>query len=217
MNSYLKKNKIMLKVGLTGGMGSGKSTVKEIFSLLKIPVFDCDFEAKQLLEKDSGVVDSVKSLLGADSYKNGKPDKKYIAAKIFENKELLAEMNNIIHPVLLVIYHKWVEQNKDCPYSVMESAILIESGYYKDVDKIITVNAPETIRIERVVKRDKVVYETVKKRMEAQITDVERDKYADYIIMADENELVVPQILKIDSELKHLKYENDPRIGIDNQ
>ncbi|MCC8088376.1 MAG: dephospho-CoA kinase [Rikenellaceae bacterium] len=191
----------MIKVGLTGGIGSGKSTVSRIFGTLGIPVFDCDTVAKILLAHDSAVVNSVKELLGNDAYKDGVPDKKFIAGKIFQDSGLLSSMNEIVHPAVLKSYGMWTEKYGRHPYTVMESAILIESGFITKVDKTITVSAPEELRIHRVIERDKSGYDAVKQRIKAQINDAERENFADYIIIADEEHLVTPQILEIHTEL----------------
>lgn len=191
----------MLKVGLTGNIGSGKSTVCRIFEILRVPVFYADNEAKIILEKPN-VLSELTSFLGkeiiADS---GKPDRAVIAQKVFSDKQLLEKLNSVIHPYVIERYKNWLEQNKSYPYTVKEAAILIESGYFHDFDKIIVVASDENIILERVAKRDNISRESVKSRLNNQMPQEEKVALADFVINNYENNMLIPQVLEVHKAL----------------
>lgn len=185
----------MIKVGLTGGIGSGKSLISEVFIRLGIPVFNADKEAKDILNTDSEVIARVKENFG-DIYHNEGINKKKLASIIFNNKEALKTINSIIHPRVREYFHQWVEHKK-AKYVIEEAAILFESNAHKALDFTINVHADELIRINRVVKRDDTTPEAVKSRMQNQLTDAERIKLADYTIFNNGDTMLLPQILEI--------------------
>lgn len=192
----------MLKIGITGGIGSGKSTVCRVFSVLGIPVFEADKVAKELMNTDDGIYEQLTALFGSDVYL---PDhtinRKYLAGIVFNDKSLLAKLNGIVHPVVRSTFFNWCEA-KNSPYIIHEAAILFESGFYKFMDKTIAVVTNEKERIERVMKRDGVTVEMVQERIRNQWNDQQRMELADYIIGNNDNELVLPQIIEIDKQLR---------------
>ncbi|MCX6229874.1 MAG: dephospho-CoA kinase [Bacteroidia bacterium] len=193
----------MIKIGVTGGIGSGKSTVCEIFESLKIPVFHADLEARRLQNRDSLIKSQITELLGADCYnQEGLMDRKLVASRIFTDKALLTQMNQIIHPAVREEFHSWILGYPEAPYVIYEAAILFESNTAADFDQIILVVADQDIRINRVIARDQVDKEQVMIRMANQMLDQEKIKLADCVIDNNEVELLYPQILKIDKSIK---------------
>lgn len=189
-------------IGLTGGIGSGKSTVCRIFEVLNVPVFYADDEAKALYES-AEVVASVTRLLGHEVLNEaGKIDRKKMAAIIFEDAEKLLQIQQLIHPLVKKRFEEWKEDyQKQALYCIREAAILIESGAYKDCDKIIVVTAPEEVRIQRVMLRDKVSRQEVLSRMAHQMQESERLKYADFVINNDGNQPLIRQVMQIHHQL----------------
>lgn len=192
----------MIRIGLTGGIGSGKSTTAAVFSALGIPVYDSDTAAKAIMDTDKTVIEKLKREFGEESYKNGLPDRAYIAKIVFSDKEKLETLNGIVHPAVRENYSQWAGQHENCAYTVMESAILIESGFNDEVDKVVVVSAPESLRIERVMQRDSLPADVVKARIDSQMSDEERLLHADYVLYADEQNLLIPQILELDRKLR---------------
>ena len=168
-------------IGLTGGIGSGKSTVAAMFRDLGVPVFIADREAGILMEQDEGVRDQVKGLLGEASYLDGFPNRKYIASRVFADKELLDRLNRIIHPAVAARFEAWYRE-QDAPYVIYEAAILFEHGGEAKCDKVILVTAPEEVRISRVINRDQVTREEVLARMANQWPEARKIPLADYVI-----------------------------------
>ncbi len=172
----------MFKVGITGGIGSGKSTVSGIFSQWGIPVYNSDDRAKWLLSNDVDLMDQIKKLFGQESYSNNKLNRAHIANIVFQNHDLLKQLNAIVHPLVKIDFENWLLLQKKEPLVIKEAAILIESGAYKELDILIVVFANKEIRIKRVMNRDNVAKEDVEKRMETQLSDSERLKFAHYSI-----------------------------------
>lgn len=195
----------MRKVGITGGIGSGKSTACRIFEALGIPIYDADTQAKKIMFTDISVKRKVRELLGKDAYfKNGKLNKTFIASKIFTDKTLLQKVNDIVHPAVHNDSLRWMEHyknNKEIPYLMKEAALLIESGTYKALDKLIVVTCPEETRINRVMKRDKLTYEEVKTKVDSQMLESDKIRYADFIIKNDGEESLIKQVWQIHREL----------------
>jgi dephospho-CoA kinase len=186
----------MLKIGVTGGIGSGKSTVCEIFKHLGTPVFNSDYEANKLLNT-SEVIGFYKNEFGSEVFSNVSLDKQKIAAIIFNNAEALKKVNNFIHPLVNSQFAQWVLKQKNCFYVIKESALLLEQNSLKDLDYIILIMAPLELRIKRVVLRDNSEETVVMKRIENQATDAEKMKRANYIITNDEHSLLLPQVLNL--------------------
>lgn len=191
----------MKYVGLTGGIGSGKSTIGRIFSALGVPVYNADWEARLLSDTDGVIVDGLKSLFGDKIYQNGLLQRPALAEYIFNDPSLLQQVNAIIHPVVENHFLGWASQYGHLPYVVKEAAILIENGGWQRVDHLILVVAPEELRIERVLRRDGVSYDQVQARIRNQMADSEKLKYANSVIYCDEHHLVVPQVINIHQKL----------------
>jgi len=192
----------MLKVGITGGIGSGKTTVARVFEQLGVPVYHADFWAKEIMNTDPLVKQRLKELFGNDIYDlSGKADRKKIAELVFKDKNKLNELNAVIHPAVWLHGENWLKQYKDKPYILKEAAILFESGGNKDMDKVIMVAAPREIRIERVMKRDHVTREEVEARMANQWDDEKKTALSDFVIINDGKMLVIPQVLEIHRKL----------------
>lgn len=189
----------MKKVGITGGIGSGKTTVSRIFESLNIPVFYADVEAKKIISSNFTVKRQLKELLGEEAYhKNGKADKKYIAEKIFSNKDLLAQMNKIVHPAVNTSCERWIETHKAAgkvPYVIKEAALLVETGSYKSLDMLIVVTCPENIRIKRVMERDRVSYEEVTHRIKNQLPEQTKVDVANFVINNDGSHDLLKQVM----------------------
>ncbi|MAR39272.1 MAG: dephospho-CoA kinase [Flavobacteriales bacterium] len=186
----------MKKIGITGGIGSGKTYVSEVFSSLGIPVFNADVESKRLMSSSDNLISLVKDLFGDDIYTNGLLDKQKLASIVFSDKEKLENLNNIIHPVVKQEFIDWCKQ-QNSSYVIKETAILFESRSDKGLDAVICVSAPLNIRIDRAVKRDGYSEKEIKNRIENQISQEEKENLSDYIIVNDEKDLLLPQIIKI--------------------
>ena len=192
----------MIKIGITGGIGSGKSTVCNVFKGLGIPVFEADIVAKQLMTSNPEIRQALIKVFGTAVYlPDGTIDRKYLAGLVFNDESLLAKLNGIVHPVVLKEFDEWC-RSKQTPYILHEAAILFESGFYKMMDKIIAVVTDEEERIQRVMKRDGATIELVRQRIQNQMSDAERIKLADFVISNNDNELIIPQILTIDKKIR---------------
>lgn len=187
----------MKVIGVTGGIGSGKTTVCKIFEVLGMPVYYADLRAKELMETDEGLRNKLINVFGAKTYLNGKLNRTYLAQQIFNSKEKLSVINGLVHPVVAEDFDVWVETNQSSAYVLKEAAILFESGAYQDVDISVLVIAPEEIRLERVMARDGSDREDVLKRMNNQWTQERKAKMADYIIKNEGTELLIPQVLEL--------------------
>jgi dephospho-CoA kinase len=197
-----------LKLGVTGGIGSGKTTVCRIFCVLGIPVFSADSEAKVIMDSDEAVKKQVNALAGKDMYTSGTLDRIGMASLIFNNRELLQKINAIIHPVVTERFLDW-EKTQNAPYVILEAAILFESGVVKLLDRVLTVIAPEEERIERVVKRNSLAREQVIERIRNQSDDKYKISLSDYVIRNSENDVIIPAVLKIHGEMiKMANYSN---------
>lgn len=190
-----------IAVGITGGIGSGKSTVCKIFRLLGAPVFEADVVAKEILDSDQTVIAKLKSWFGSDIYIEGQLNRKKLAAAIFNNEEMLQKVNALVHPLVRDSFLNWKE-SQNAPYAIYEAAILFESGFYKLMDATILVTAPEHVRIDRVVQRDNSTEQQVIARISKQWNDEEKRKLATIEIKNDNSVLIIPQILEIDKRLK---------------
>ena len=190
----------MKRIGVTGGIGSGKSIVCKIFSLLGVPVYNADDAARRLMNSDTAIHEALKKLFGSSIIINGVPDRVKIASSVFENDELLNKLNNIVHPAVFADYELW-EQQQNTSYTIREAAILFESGLYLKLDHTILVDAPEAMRIERVKQRDGRSAEAVKNIIQRQWTSEKKKLHAWRVINNDETELVIPQVLQIHNDI----------------
>ena len=168
-------------VGLTGGIGSGKTTVAKMFAEIDIPVYIADVEAKLLMNRSKVIKRKLTKLFGNKAYINTELNKTFIADKIFNNKDLLSEMNAIVHPKVASHFKRWLKKQEGF-YCIKEAAILFENGSYKNCDLLITVTAPESLRIERVIKRDKTDTAKVRAIIKNQWSDDKKIKLSDFVI-----------------------------------
>jgi dephospho-CoA kinase len=192
----------MIKLGLTGGIGSGKSTVSRLFSLLGLPVFDSDKEAKELYKTDNVLKDEIIKQFGQEAYlDNGEISRNFMISRVFSNKQMLEKLNFIVHPRVRIRFDDWLKNYSNFPLVIKEAAILFESGANKQVDKVLLVVAPIEIRIDRVIKRDNTVAEKVLERMKNQWSQDELMKKADYIIDNSGKVSVIQQVNRIYKEI----------------
>ena len=188
----------MLKIGITGGIGSGKSTISKVFQVLGIRVFYADDAAKQVMTNDPILVDALKQTFGSDAYfSDGSLNRKFIANIVFNNPDELVKLNAITHPAVFRAFDQWLTQVKDVPYVMKEAALMFESGSSKLCDKNILVYAPLEMRINRVMGRDGLSRAEVESRNVRQFTDEQKLKLADYVITNDDSQLVIPQVLAL--------------------
>jgi dephospho-CoA kinase len=194
-----------MKIGITGNIGSGKTTVCKIFETLGIPVYYADIEAKRLMIENTHVVEKIKLLFGLKAYlEDGSLDRKYISEVVFNNPQVLSKLNYIVHPAVREDSERWAKAQKGAAYVLKEAALLVESESYKDLDKLIVVTAPIETRIQRVMKRDHVNKEAVLAREKNQMSEDKKIELADYKINNDGTEALIPQIHKIHQELLSL-------------
>ncbi len=195
----------MLKIGLTGGIGSGKSTVAKIFETLGIPVYYADAEAKRLMNSNETIKVAIRQHFGEAAYKNGELDRKYLADIVFNDPGKLELLNALIHPVTINDAEEWM-QRQAAPYSIKEAALLFESGATENLDFIIGVYAPQSLRIKRVMKRDDLAPDEILKRINRQVNEDMKMKLCDFVITNNEQELLIPQVLKLHQHFTSLVY-----------
>ena len=189
----------MLKIGITGSIGAGKSTVAGIFKVLGVPVFDADATAKNILNTDPVLREQIAAAFGSETYKNGLLDRKYLATLVFNNPDQLAKLNALVHPATIEAANIWAKhwEEQGCPYILKEAALLFEAGTNVGLDFIIGVTAPVEMRIARVMERDHVTREEVLKRMQHQLDDTEKMKRCNFVIDNNEASLVIPEVLAL--------------------
>ena len=189
----------MLKIGITGSIGAGKSTVAGIFKVLGIPVFDADATAKNILNTDSVLREQIAATFGSETYKNGLLDRKYLATLVFNNPNQLAKLNALVHPASIEAANIWAKhwEEQGCPYILKEAALLFEAGTNVGLDFIIGVTAPVEMRIARVMERDHVTREEVLSRMRHQLEDTQKMKRCTIVLDNNEKELLIPQVLAL--------------------
>jgi dephospho-CoA kinase len=192
-----------LKLGITGGIGSGKTTICKVFAVLGIPVFSADDEAKRIQDNDRNLQIKINTIAGKDLFPDGKLDRTELARLIFSNKELLEKVNSLIHPAVFRSFREW-EKKQNSPYSIMEAAILFESGAFKMMDRIVAVVTPMEERIERLLSGNKFSREQIIERIKNQIDDESRIKKSDFIIFNSENDMIIPSVLGIHGEMLKL-------------
>jgi len=190
----------MIKVGVTGGIGSGKTLICEIFERLGIPVFNADVEAKEIYNTDKKVIEQVQQLFGHDIYHQGKLKRDILAKIIFNDSKALDKVNAIVHPKVREYFIDWTEKQTS-EYVIEEAAILFESNAYLDLDYIINVHARQENRIERVMNRDNISKEQVLSRMKNQLCDEKRMKLADFTIYNDGDRMILPQVIEIHQKI----------------
>ena len=186
----------MIQVGITGGIGSGTSTVCKIFETLKVPVFYADDEAKILMNTHEILKTEIANTCGKDVYKNNELDRKKLAQLVFSNPEALIKLNALVHPKVVEAYVSWL-QKQNHPFVLKEAAILFESGSNKNLDEIIYVSAPENLRIQRVCLRDGVEADQVRNRIKNQWPEEKKLKLSNHVVLNDDIKMVIPQVLKL--------------------
>ncbi|MBK6953311.1 MAG: dephospho-CoA kinase [Crocinitomicaceae bacterium] len=191
----------MISVGITGGIGTGKSTICRILGIMGYPVFYSDTAAKEILSSNSKVRNQIIELFGSQSYRGDKPDKEFLAQMVFNNTQNLEQLNQIVHPAVRKQFADW-SQVQNSKFVFNEAAILFESGSYKNFSKTILVTSPTELRIERLLKRDQTSVEQIKARMANQWSDDQKIPLADFIVVNDEKVLIIPQVLEILKKLK---------------
>lgn len=190
----------MLRVGLTGGIGSGKSTVARLFRVLGVPVFEADVEARWLMENDDPIKQALKYRFGEEVYRGHVLDRTVLAAKVFGNSSELQDLNAIVHPAVRERFAKWCT-SQHASYAIMEAALMAENNGYRTFDKVITVAAGEELRVQRVIIRDGTTEAAVRERIGHQASEEERRRIAHFIVVNDGSELVIPQVLSIHESL----------------
>lgn len=200
----------MLNIGITGGIGSGKSTVCKIFESIGVPVYYADNRSKFLLANNPEVIQKVKELLGEDVYENEIPNRKKIAAIVFNDSEKLNALNAIMHPAVAKdsIHWQTERQKEGHSYVLREAALVYETGMDKKLDKVIVVDAPKNMRIQRVIDRDNITEDEVLARMSKQMPQEEKNKRADFLIVNDGKTELIPQVRQLHQELIELSKKN---------
>ncbi len=191
---------MILKVGVTGGIGSGKSIVTKVFSLLGIPVLDADSVAKTIMDEDEILKQKIIQLFGKDAYENKKLNRKFIANIVFNDAEKLESLNALIHPATIAAADKWM-QLQTASYAIKEAALIFESSAIASLDYVIGVYAPQELRIKRIMERDKISEAEVMNRINKQIDEAIKMRLCDFVIVNDEQQLIISQIIKIHEEL----------------
>ena len=188
----------MKNIGITGGIGSGKTTVCKIFESLGIPVYYADTRAKALVTENKKLVSEIKKLLGDAAYlPDGTYNRKYVADIVFNDTTKLQQLNALIHPAVAIDGIEWHKVQHKVPYSLKEAALMVESGSYKSLDLLISVWAPRQVRIERVMQRDGVTKQEVEARMAKQLPEFEKIKVADFVIINDGNSSLIEQVVRL--------------------
>lgn len=190
-----------IKIGITGGIGSGKSVVSKLLQLMGVPVYIADVESKRLTETDPDIRAALISLLGDEVYQDGKLNRPLLASYIFGNKDNLTMVNGIIHPRIKDDFRRWAQSHSSYPIVGIEAAILIEAGFTEDVDQVVLVYAPQEIRLRRAVSRDACAAEQIQQRMRNQMPDEDKMAFAHHIIYNDDKQALIPQL---DSLIKTL-------------
>ena len=198
-----------LRIGLTGGIGSGKTTVAQIFELLGIPIYYADDAAKLFMNTNIQLITAIKKNFGEEAYKNNELDRSYIASVVFNDPEKLNLLNSLVHPITLNDAEQWM-QRQTSPYTIKEAALMFESGADKMLDYIIGVTAPEVLRIKRVMDRDGVSRDAVLKRLSRQMDEIEKINRCDFILVNDETQLLIPQVLDLHQKLVGLSKSSKP-------
>lgn len=193
-----------LKIGITGGIGAGKTTIAQFFQVLQIPIYNADDRAKWLMNNHPELNKSIIKLFGREAYIDQVLNRRFIAQKVFDNQELLAQLNAIVHPAVAADFESWC-LDQHTPYVLKEAALLYETGAYKELDRTINVSAPIELRAARVMLRDP---ERSKKEiqdiMDKQWSEEKRMEVADYVIINDGSHMIIPQVLSINEKLKSI-------------
>ena len=201
--------KRMINIGLTGGIGSGKTTVAKIFELLEIPVYYADDAAKRIMNEDAELKTAIRKQFGQDVYDNGKLNRAYLSAKVFTDPFQLEILNSLVHPATIRDAAKWMAEQFTgsggrTPYTIKEAALIFESGSAAQLDYVIGVYAPVQLRIKRTMERNHLSYDEVKQRMDKQLDETMKMKLCDFVVYNDEEHLLIPQVLELHQKLLSL-------------
>ena len=194
---------MVLKIGLTGGIGSGKSTVAKVFELLGVPVYYADAASKRLYQTNKELAASIKSYFGEDMYEGDQLNRAKLASVVFGNEEKLQLLNSLVHPPTIKDAEDWMAQ-QTTPYVLKEAALLFESGSVSELDYLIGVYAPKSLRLKRAMDRDNTTREEVLNRMKRQIDEDIKMRLCDFLIKNDEQELVIPQVMQLHDTILQL-------------
>ena len=195
----------MLKIGITGGIGSGKTTVCKVFELLDIPIFYADTIAKSIMHTDPVLKKEILKTFGEKSYlSDGELNRPYISSIVFNNESELNKLNALVHPAVFRAFDKWLVKHSDAPYIIKEAALLFETESYKMCDLSVLVISPEASRIRRVIARDGISHDEILLRMKRQLSDDQKLKLADHILINDESRLLIPQILALHQQFLNI-------------
>lgn len=188
----------MLKIGVTGGIGSGKSTVCNIFEQMGIPIFNADLQARDLMNTNTKLIQALKATFGSDIYdSDGQLIRPKLAQIVFGDKEKVEKLNSLVHPAVKDEFKQWAKKQNHCPYIIKEAALMFESESYKDLDYVITISSPKQERLKRVVQRDGIKHADVLKRMNNQLSERERIARADFVIKNDGKHPLIPQVMQL--------------------
>lgn len=190
----------MLRIGLTGGIGSGKSTVVHIFNVLGIPVYDADSAAKRVMVEDEMLKKRILNVFGENAYTDGKLNRKFLSDVVFKDERKITLLNSLVHPATIEDANEWMKK-QTAPYLIKEAALIFESGSDKFLDLVIGVRSPLSLRIERTMKRNHITAEEVKARMKFQMDEDKKMALCDFIIENDEKEMLIPQVLLLHETL----------------
>lgn len=194
-----------LRIGITGGIGSGKSTVARIFEVLGIPVYYADDAAKKIMNEDEGLKSEIIKSFGPESYSQGTLNRAYLSSIVFKDKQKLSALNAIVHPATIRNSNIWMK-NQTTHYAIREAALIFESGVQAHLDYVIGVSAPVDLRIQRAMQRDRLSRDQVLERMDRQINETIKMRLCDFVILNDENKPVITQVLQLHNKLLTLKY-----------
>ena len=186
----------MLKIGLTGGIGSGKSTVAKVFEMLGIPVYYADDAAKKLMQENEKLKSLLITAFGEQTYTDGKLNTSWLSAQVFSNEVKLQQLNSIVHPIVIEYGRNWMQQQQ-APYAIKEAALFFESGSQEGLDYMVGVYAPQELRIHRTMQRQGISRSQVVERMNKQMNENDKMKRCDYVIINDEQQLILPQVLAL--------------------
>ncbi|MBM3442800.1 MAG: dephospho-CoA kinase [Bacteroidetes bacterium] len=199
----------MLKMGLTGGMGSGKTTAARIFEALGIPIYYADQAAKRLMEEEAGIRSAIQQAFGTEAYQDGHLNRSWLASQVFHDPERIRRLNALVHPATLADARHWMGQ-QTTPYAVKEAALLFESGSEQELDLVVGVQASQETRLRRVLQRDGVTREEALNRMQRQMDEQEKMARCDRILVNEDDSRLTPQVLALHEELLHLAAKMPP-------
>ena len=193
----------MLKIGLTGGIGGGKSTVAKVFEVLGMPVYYADDAAKKLMNEEGPLKQQIQKIFGATAYRNGQLDRKYVADIVFKKPDKLQLLNALVHPATINDAQKWMQRQRTS-YAIKEAALIFESGAQQQLDYVIGVYAPTPLRIQRTMQRDGITEEEVIARINKQLDENSKMQLCDFVIINDEEQLLIPQVVEVHKKITAL-------------